>query len=171
MRTINVIREKLKHAQSGGRSSPLLPRVLRLPACALGRENKGRQSDEIYCKQHPEKSDKGGTSLKTAQRDHSNSKNDAGSWEQSPSSWSSFLSQGKQQSPKRKPARPRVPRDPAAVLQANTPKGPESSFFPPRCRVSPGPGAPYNLALVSPTAQQRRRPCQVFLAGSKVALG
>lgn len=154
MRTINVIREKLKHAQSGGRSTPLLLWVLRLPACALGRENKGRQSDEIYCKQHPEKSDKGGTSLKTAQRGHSNSKNDAGSWEQSPSSWSSFLSQGKQQSRKRKPAGPRVPRDPVAVLYANTLKGPESSFFPPqvqgqpwpRCPVQLGPGQPHSPA-------------------------
>lgn len=57
-----------------------------------------------------QKSDKGGASLQTAQRGHSNSKNDAGSWEQSLSFWCSFLSQGKQQTPKRKSVLPKRPQ-------------------------------------------------------------
>lgn len=97
-----------------------------------------------------EKSDKAGTSLKTAQRGHSNSKNDAGSWEQSHSFWCSFLSQGKQQIPKRKPALPSIPRGPLADPHANTPEGPESSFFPPQVQGQPWPRCPVELGGSQP---------------------
>lgn len=94
----------------------------RLPACAPGGKTKADSlTKSIANNILTEKSDKRGTSLKTAQRGHSNSKNDAGSWEQSPRFWCSFLSQGKQQTPKRKPALPSVPRGPLTDPQANTP--------------------------------------------------
>lgn len=174
MRTINVIREKLKPAHSGSCSSSLLPGVLKA-SCMCTREGKQRQTvwrNLLQTTSWLRKATKGDTSLKTTQHGHSNSKNDAGSWEQSLSSQSSFLSQGKQQTPKRKPAGPRVSRDPVAVLHANTRRGPESSFFPPQVQGQPHPRCPgITWQWSAPTAQQPRRPCQVFLARSKVALG
>lgn len=124
MRTINVTREKLKPAHSGSCSNPPLPRILKegfLRVHPGGKTKADSLTKSIANNILAEKSDKRGTSLKTAQCGHSNSKNDAGSWEQSPRFWCSFLSQGKQQTPKRKPALPSVPRGPLTDPHANTP--------------------------------------------------